>query len=510
MSREQFVGTRALAGAFTLLGIASIIGACAAGEVLTGDGGSTSEGGNGGTTSQGGTTSDGGMGGDGGSQVFPCGIDCSAIQTPDCSVAVCNEGQFMGTIGECVVVDSEDNVACDDGLFCTLNDTCQTGVCMGGPPNDCGTAPPACQVTTCDEASQTCSSTPAANNDPCTPDDLCTVNGSCQNGLCVGTTKDCFFAPVPNECFVATCNPVNGECEPVVGNEGLGCTDQADLCTDNKTCAGGVCQGGAPKDCSALTLGCVEGTCDPVNGQCFANPLMPGQMCSAAADDCNVGICDMMGSCQPQPANEGGMCEDGNSCTSGETCTAGVCGGGTSVTLLTYFSEDFSDNSAGWTLGTTWQIGSAISSPSPGACGNGDPGTDNTPTGDNGLAGAVIGGNVGTTIHPYYYITSPVVDTSTVVGPMWLSFYRWLNSDYTSFMNNTVEVFDGATWQLLWQSGPPPNVEDASWNQQSYDIGAYKNTQMQLRFGYTIGSSGVYTCSGWNLDDVSISNVVCP
>lgn len=510
MPRLESAKAPLFAGTLVLVGGSLVVGACAQGEVITED--------DGGTGASGGTANVGGMGtggssegGSGAGNSGLCDIDCSTIATPDCNVAVCNEGQYMGTVGQCVVVPDENGTACEDGLFCTVNDACQDGVCVGGPENDCGLDPAPCQIPTCDEASQTCSTTPAGNGDPCTSDDLCEVNATCQNGLCVGQIKDCFFSPVPNECHVSVCDPADGMCKPEPGNEGLGCTDSNDLCTVGKTCSAGSCVGGAPMDCSALTMGCFDGVCDPMTGQCVQQPIPPGQMCQSAADDCNIGICDMNGSCNPVPANEGGACEDGNSCTAGETCTMGVCGGGSMVPQTTYFSEDFADNSAGWTLGMEWQIGPAMSSTGhTSSCGNGDPAMDHTPTGDNGVAGAVIGGNVSTTIHPYYYLTSPVIDTSGVTGSMWLSFYRWLNSDYTNFMNNTVEVYDGSTWNLLWESGPPPNVTDAMWSQQAYDISAYKSNVMQIRFGYEVGSSGVYTCSGWNLDDVAITNVVCP
>jgi hypothetical protein len=30
-----------------------------------------------------------------------------------------------------------------------------------------------------------------------------------------------------------------------------------------------------------------------------------------------------------------------------------------------------------------------------------------------------------------------------------------------------------------------------------------------VRFGFNVGSSGVYTCSGWNIDDVLIATGTC-
>ncbi len=290
---------------FGLLGgaVALVAMACATGDVTeldssSGGSVSTSTSGNGGTGGVGGGTSSSGEGGAGGSS-GPCAVDCTQIQAPVCQIAQCN-----AQTGQCEVVADTDGAACDDGLFCTANDTCQAGICEPGPPNDCGIAPAACETITCDENSQTCSSQAGQNGDPCVdPNDLCLENGTCQNGICLGTPKDCFFAPVPDDCHVSECNPTNGQCEPVVGNEGGSCLDPNDLCTVNKTCLSGLCQGGTPMNCSQLTQGCVLGVCDVNNGQCVAQNL-----------------------------NNNDPCDDLNACTTGETCQNGQCANGAPVT----------------------------------------------------------------------------------------------------------------------------------------------------------------------------------
>lgn len=177
-----------------------------------------------------------------------------------------------------------------------------------------------------------------------------------------------------------------------------------------------------------------------------------------------------------------------------------------SINATVLFSDDFSDNSAGWTLGSTWEIGSATASTG----GNGasylnqDPGFDHTGTSDNGVAGVVIGGHAPTHQHGFYYLTSAAIDTSAAIGQLSFEFYRWLNSDYTPYMQNIVQVFDGSNWNTLWQTGSSPGESDAVWTQQLFDITAYKSANMQVRMGYNIGSSGVWTVSSWNVDDVAI------
>ncbi|MEM1030577.1 MAG: DUF1554 domain-containing protein [Myxococcota bacterium] len=318
------------------LGLAGVLvaglawaGCSASDEVFDDDGDPTSTSPSSSASTGGGDGSGGaGEGGAGAGTTNPCGQDCSAIATPDCFVSVCNTGQAAGPIGSCVVVPDEDGASCDDGLFCTTNDTCQAGVCTGGPPNDCGMMAAECEEITCDETARSCGSASLANGTSCTSPNLCEIGGTCQNGLCIGVPNDCFFSPVPNECFNAVCNPQSGMCEPVAGNDGDACIDINDLCSEGNTCSAGVCSGGSPKDCSGFTMGCFNGVCDTQTGQCGQQPVPAGGNCAAASDDCNQGICDMQGMCNPNPVNEGGAC-DTDACFSSQTCNSGTCQGGT-------------------------------------------------------------------------------------------------------------------------------------------------------------------------------------
>src|SRR5689334_23147715 len=45
---------------------------------------------------------------------LPCGQDCSLIPTTlQCTVAVCNTGQYVGQLNTCVVVPSPKGTSCD-------------------------------------------------------------------------------------------------------------------------------------------------------------------------------------------------------------------------------------------------------------------------------------------------------------------------------------------------------------------------------------------------------------
>jgi len=171
------------------------------------------------------------------------------------------------------------------------------------------------------------------------------------------------------------------------------------------------------------------------------------------------------------------------------------------------FMEDFSDNSAGWSLGPQWQIGSATAS-SGQNFGNPDPSVDHTAGNNNGVAGVAIGGNATNTPHgPFgaYYLTSPLINTSGGIGTVTLDFYRWLNSDYPTFMYSTVEVSNNFLFNTIY-TAPIPGVTDSAWMLQSFDVTAYKGTFFQLRFGVNVVDNGAFTVSSWNVDDILISD----
>lgn len=151
-----------------------------------------------------------------------------------------------------------------------------------------------------------------------------------------------------------------------------------------------------------------------------------------------------------------------------------------------------------------WAIGPAVASVGT-TCGGSDPGFDHTATNDNGVAGVVLGGDAMQTVHGYYYLTSPVVNTANV-STVLLRYWRWLVSDSAPNMDNTVEVFDGNAWQTIYQSG---QVVDSSWTEQTFDLTAFKNNSMQYRFGFQVGNAAVSACPSWNIDDVQLLVTNC-
>lgn len=168
----------------------------------------------------------------------PCPQDCSTIEVPACFEAKCNLATHV-----CEIKPSSNDTPCDDGLFCTVNDTCQDGVCESGGPMVCtGDGADPCLTSACDEDDDTCEAVPAQNGTDCTSTDVCESNAICQNGVCKGAPKDCSATVLPDDCHVAGCDSTTGDCLVLEANNGDPCT-LGDPCESNKTCNAGVCSG---------------------------------------------------------------------------------------------------------------------------------------------------------------------------------------------------------------------------------------------------------------------------
>lgn len=104
-------------------------------------------------------------------------MDCSFLDTA-CVRGVCNELTL-----QCEGQSAPDGSACDDGLFCTVADRCNAGVC-GGQPRDCSSQDGICTAGVCDEDADRCEAQPANEGAACDDGQPCTLNDVCTNGLC--------------------------------------------------------------------------------------------------------------------------------------------------------------------------------------------------------------------------------------------------------------------------------------------------------------------------------------
>jgi cysteine-rich repeat protein len=143
-------------------------------------------------------------------------------------------------------------------------------------------------------------------------------------------------------------NLVDGDCcshlcqlEP----DGAAC---GPFCTDGATCHGGICSGGAPRDCGDGNA-CTVDRCDEAAATCRHEASFEGQSCDDGnacttedvcaagtcggqpvscedANPCTIDACDPIGGCVFTPL-EGVSCDDGDDCTEADTCGAGACEG---------------------------------------------------------------------------------------------------------------------------------------------------------------------------------------
>ena len=444
-------------------------------------------------------------------EVDDMGMTTCGVGVCQVSVITCSEG----TPGQCVakppmkeVCDGVDNdcdqltdesdpdsgKACDSGLL----GACMTGkiTCQNGTKACVPSVQPAPEK--CDGADNDC--------DGVVDDNIPGTGGSCSTGYpgvcsageikCQNNTIDCFpLIPQSTEVCDGIDNDCDGSTDEMNPGSGVNCnTGKPGVCSGGKTnCVNGAIEctpnvAAAPEVCNNQ----IDDNCD---GQ--VDESSPEQ-CDGVDNDCN-GVIDNGNPGGNQPCNTG----QAGACAAGLT----VCEGAQFVCKPSgvYFTDDFSTgNTKGWTLGPEWAIGPAAVSTGH-STGYPDPTEDHTPTGDNNVAGVVLGGNASTSsLHGYHYLTSPVIDVSAAPS-LYIELWRWLNSDYTPYMNNVIEVFNGSTWVLVWQSGST-GIQDNAWKKQSYDVSGYKNPQFQFRIGFNINSGGVYTMSQWNVDDVVITS----
>ena|SRR5215217_2242226 len=229
-----------------------------------------------------------------------CSVDneCASVPVDQCHQAVC------GPEGFCIVENKPNDTGCNaDNNACTVNDTCQAGVCTPGQLRECPQPNDPCLVAVCNPATGNCEIENAPDDTPCEDGDLCTVGDTCQNGTCqAGDLTTC--PDTGNQCTVSVCNPGTGVCEVQNRPNGTSCDDN-NSCTENDMCTGGICAG-------TRITGCVNCTND--------------QDCSTVAvTDCQEAFCQANNTCGVRNKADGTACEDGNPCTVGDTCQAGVC-----------------------------------------------------------------------------------------------------------------------------------------------------------------------------------------
>ncbi|MEK6676854.1 MAG: hypothetical protein AABZ47_14515 [Planctomycetota bacterium] len=143
------------------------------------------------------------------------------------TVADCNDGNpctddGCSVLGVCEHRDN--NLSCNDGLFCTRMDLCGGGICVGGGPPRCTNQ----ALPICNEDTNQCVACidPSDCNDenPCTTD-ICAVT-ECRYELSSDSCDDGFFCTSNDRCFDGECIGGQGDpCPPLHV-----CDEETDTC----------------------------------------------------------------------------------------------------------------------------------------------------------------------------------------------------------------------------------------------------------------------------------------
>ncbi len=284
--------------------------------------------------------------------------DGNACTTPDtCQTGVCTGGpapncndsnacttDACNTSTGCTHTNMTNGTSCNDGNACTTPDTCQTGVCTGGPAPNCNDSN-ACTTDACN-TSTGCTHTNVTNGTSCNDGNACTTPDTCQTGVCTG-------GPAPNcndsnACTTDACNTSTG-CTHTNVTNGTSCND-GNACTTPDTCQTGVCTGGPAPNCNDSNA-CTTDACNTSTG-CTHTNMTNGTSCNdgnacTTPDTCQTGVCtggpapncndsnacttdacNTSTGCTHTNVTNGASCNDGNACTTSDTCQTGVCTGG--------------------------------------------------------------------------------------------------------------------------------------------------------------------------------------
>lgn len=159
------------------------------------------------------------------------------------------------------------------------------------------------------------------------------------------------------------------------------------------------------------------------------------------------------------------------------------------------------DTDPGWTKNGTWAFGNPKGLG--GGIGYGFPDPTTGATGTN-VYGVNLNGNYSTTVGAQFNLTTPALNLTGRSNCV-VQFQRWLNSDYSLFVQAEIYLStNGTSWTRIWANGL--QTMDGTWTPQHLNIAALADNQptVYLRWSYRILRTGASPMSGWNIDDVEI------
>ena len=188
---------------------------------------------------------------------------------------------------------TNNTASCTDNTYCNGADTCSGGTCSVHAGNPCPGADGDSDCSeVCNEATDTCTANDP-NGSACDDGLYCTLTDTCTSGTCSGTSSPCAGADGDGDC-TETCDETANDCN---GDDpdGSACTDGL-FCTEPDACSSGTCTGAA-LDCSASDTSCKTGTCDEGTDACISGankadgtPCNDGTFCNGP-DFCASGDC---------------------------------------------------------------------------------------------------------------------------------------------------------------------------------------------------------------------------
>lgn len=190
--------------------------------------------------------------------------DCVGVPSLDCSPIPLNNPCVISSFcvdnngtPECATINELDMTPCTLTNFgnCGAGGVCLNGMCQAQSAN-CPDDGNPCTVSVCDVSTGNCTTMPIQDGTDCTDGLMCTQNDVCMSGVCTGTLRDCNAEA--GECQVSTgcteselCTfanaPMGTECDDGFGvcDEGV-CLPVCDPPCENN----GICVGANPVVCA--------------------------------------------------------------------------------------------------------------------------------------------------------------------------------------------------------------------------------------------------------------------
>ena len=102
-----------------------------------------------------------------------------------------------------------------------------------------------------------------------------------------------------------------------------------------------------------------------------------------------------------------------------------------------------------------------------------------------------------------FIATTPLINCKYFINTK-LSFARWLNINGSDKAAIEISADGGTTWipEGIWVN--PGDVTDNIWKSQVFDISKYADRNPNIKIRFTLGPTGSWPYSGWNIDNFAV------